>query len=584
MADSLIANLPPVAELTAPMEFPANVPGAPDTDGKVTGAQVRTFALAPLTLDSSGNLGAINTAAFTPISMPAHQEGLLYYDLDQKGFIAFNGESEVALNIGYENWVDVRNNTGSTITNGQAVYVSGAIGQNPTITLAQANSVSTSRLIGIATHDIENNSNGIVTSFGVVRGLNTSAFTDGALLYLSPTVAGALTATKPTAPNLVVCVGVVLHAHITQGKILVHPEVDSIAATDIYDSSVAGRSMLTAADAAAQTALLNTFTSALKGLVPASGGGTTNFLRADGSFAVPPGAGDVVGPASAVDGQVVLFNLATGKLIKAATASGVAQLSSGVLSTGNVDLTSQVTGTLPVANGGTGITSFGTGVATFLGTPSSANLAAAVTDETGSGALVFGTSPTLTTPTISGAITFPDDVRQTFNPGATNAGLNVGSIAGNPSTPSNGDLWYDSTGNALKSRINGSTVTIGSANPFFEQGLALGDLTTALTASGATVVGYYTFNRSVTLSSILFSVLTAATGAALEFDAKKNGTTIYSTKPTIDAGEFSTLTASVPQVLSTTTFAAGDVLTFFITQVGSTIAGAGPQAQMLGST
>jgi hypothetical protein len=58
------------------------------------------------------------------------------------------------------------------------------------------------------------------------------------------------------------------------------------------------------------------------------------------------------------------------------------------------------TGTLSVARGGTGITSFGAGVATFLGTPSSANLAAAVTDETGSGALVFATSPTLVTPTL----------------------------------------------------------------------------------------------------------------------------------------------------------------------------------------
>lgn len=48
-----------------------------------------------------------------------------------------------------------------------------------------------------------------------------------------------------------------------------------------------------------------------------------------------------------------------------------------------------------------GITGLGTGVATFLATPSSANLAAAVTDETGSGALVFATSPTLTTPTIA---------------------------------------------------------------------------------------------------------------------------------------------------------------------------------------
>jgi hypothetical protein len=55
---------------------------------------------------------------------------------------------------------------------------------------------------------------------------------------------------------------------------------------------------------------------------------------------------------------------------------------------------------LPVASGGTGITSFGSGVATFLGTPSSANLATAVTDETGSGLLVFATSPTLVTPVL----------------------------------------------------------------------------------------------------------------------------------------------------------------------------------------
>jgi hypothetical protein len=55
---------------------------------------------------------------------------------------------------------------------------------------------------------------------------------------------------------------------------------------------------------------------------------------------------------------------------------------------------------LPVASGGTGITSFGTGVATFLGTPSSANLAAAVTDETGTGALVFANTPTLESPVL----------------------------------------------------------------------------------------------------------------------------------------------------------------------------------------
>ena len=67
------------------------------------------------------------------------------------------------------------------------------------------------------------------------------------------------------------------------------------------------------------------------------------------------------------------------------------------LAFGAVDLSSNqaVTGTLPVNQGGTGITSFGSGVATFLATPSSANLASALTDETGTGSLVFATSPTL---------------------------------------------------------------------------------------------------------------------------------------------------------------------------------------------
>jgi hypothetical protein len=84
------------------------------------------------------------------------------------------------------------------------------------------------------------------------------------------------------------------------------------------------------------------------------------------------------------------------------------------------------------------------------------------TAATGTGAVVRATSPTITTPTISGAITFPDGVRQTFNPDGTNAGLNVGSQAGDPSAPSNGDLWYDSTANELTARINGANVALGA--------------------------------------------------------------------------------------------------------------------------
>lgn len=51
------------------------------------------------------------------------------------------------------------------------------------------------------------------------------------------------------------------------------------------------------------------------------------------------------------------------------------------------------------------LSGLGTGVATWLATPSSANLRAALTDETGSGALVFGTSPTIASPTVTGTVT-----------------------------------------------------------------------------------------------------------------------------------------------------------------------------------
>lgn len=57
-------------------------------------------------------------------------------------------------------------------------------------------------------------------------------------------------------------------------------------------------------------------------------------------------------------------------------------------------------------------------------------------------------------------LTLPDNVRQTFNPGSTNAGLNVGDQAGNPSSPSNGDIWNNSTTNTMMMRQNGVSVGV----------------------------------------------------------------------------------------------------------------------------
>jgi len=138
----------------------------------------------------------------------------------------------------------------------------------------------------------------------------------------------------------------------------------------------------------------------------------------DSDFRTAIGAGTGNGTVTSVGGTGTVNGIT---LTGTVTSSGNLTLG-GTLS--NVSLTTQVTGTLPVANGGTGITSFGTGVATWLGTPSSANLAAAVTDETGSGSLVFATSPTLVTPTL-GVATATSINKVAFTAPATSATLTI---------------------------------------------------------------------------------------------------------------------------------------------------------------
>jgi hypothetical protein len=118
--------------------------------------------------------------------------------------------------------VQVRNTTGATLTKGTAVYISGATGQIPTVSKALASSDATSaQTLGLMSADLSNNSNGYVTVIGLVTNIDTSAYTDGAQLYLSGTTAGTLTATKPYAPTHLVYVAVVEHAHPTQGKLFV---------------------------------------------------------------------------------------------------------------------------------------------------------------------------------------------------------------------------------------------------------------------------------------------------------------------------------------------------------------------------
>ena len=90
-----------------------------------------------------------------------------------------------------------------------------------------------------------------------------------------------------------------------------------------------------------------------------------------------------------------------------------------------------------------------------------------------------------------------------------------------------------------------------------------------------TNIDYFDAPYAGTLTSVEATLETAPTGSVATFDVDKNGVTMLSTKITIDATEKTSTTATTPPVISVTTFAKGDRLSFAVDGVGSTIAGAG---------
>lgn len=175
------------------------------------------------TLDDNGNLINVNSVGFdtTPATVPTTDGTMSWDDGDGVPSVLLKG-GNTTLQIGTQEYARVYNDSGSTLTKGQVVYISGAQGNRVAVKLAKADVEATSfGTIGLVAESIANGAEGFIIVSGALYKLNTTGLTAGATVYLSPTTAGALTTTKPQAPNQLVVLGWVERVDNVVGSIYV---------------------------------------------------------------------------------------------------------------------------------------------------------------------------------------------------------------------------------------------------------------------------------------------------------------------------------------------------------------------------
>jgi hypothetical protein len=152
-----------------------------------------------------------------------------------QGTVTWNANEETldlvqngaTLQLGQEIQVHVKNQTGSTIPDGTPVYVTGTLGNSGRLTVAPMiadGSIPAKFFLGVTTENIANGEDGKVTTFGKIRGLNTSMYTEGQTLFVSASTAGAFQTTAPVSPNLDLETAIVINSHANNGTLFVRAQ------------------------------------------------------------------------------------------------------------------------------------------------------------------------------------------------------------------------------------------------------------------------------------------------------------------------------------------------------------------------
>lgn len=359
---------------------PAVVSGpASSTDNAITrfdGTTGKLIQNSTVTVDDNGNVINVNSIGLdtTPATVPATVGTTSWDDGEGVPVILLKG-GNTTLQVGTQEYARVYNDSGTTLTKGQAVYISGAQGNRVAVKLARADVEATSfGTIGLVAETMTSGSEGFIIVSGALYKLNTLGLTAGATVYLSPTTAGAVTTTKPQAPDQLVVVGWVERVDNIVGSIYVKidngyelDELHDVRITSpqsgnvlIYDATTSPVGVwknanltdgtgISITEGAGSVTIANSGVLSVSGTSPVvSSGGATPAISLAASY------GDTQNPYASKTANFVLAapNGSAGvPTFRAIVAADIPTLNQNTTGTA-----SNVTGTVAIANGGTGQT------------------------------------------------------------------------------------------------------------------------------------------------------------------------------------------------------------------------------------
>lgn len=204
---------------------PAGADGVDGLDGVVSASAPlmydQTGRILSMDLDNVSHIAGLGYIQFDVNSSEANAPGRMTWNA-QDGTVDLQlQDGLVTLQLGQENVQVVKNANVSTLLDGRAVRVNGSSAGRMTVEYGDNTSPSLSTsVVGILTEDIASGAEGYVTTYGLVRNLNTSAWAAGSSLYLS--ASGQLTTTYPTNGR-VVELGYVVSSDAATGSIFVNP-------------------------------------------------------------------------------------------------------------------------------------------------------------------------------------------------------------------------------------------------------------------------------------------------------------------------------------------------------------------------